>query len=139
MYSKLIRCDSVANTLTHVPAIVFGIATAILLTTQPDIEECLKQHVRGNHMSDAFNNLNETAPYFFLFATTTSMLAGRLVRQGQYILFLPLLFGPVICVAGWVATENFDDPNWFHLSALTTIGMLVSSAVTFVLAIDNLK
>ena len=121
--------------LTHLPAIAFGIATGVFLATQPDVEKYLKEHVPGNHMPDAFNELNETAPYLTLFATTTLMLAGRLVRQGQYVLFLPLLFGPLICIAGWLVTENFRDPNWFHLSALMTIGMLVSSVVTFVLVI----
>jgi hypothetical protein len=125
--------------LTHLPAIVFGIATGILLATRPDIEKYLNEHVPGSHMPDAFNDLNETSPYLMLFATTTLMLAGRLVRQGQYVLFLPLLFGPLICIAGWLVTENFRDPNWFHLSALMTIGMFVSSVVTFVLVIANPK
>ena len=136
---NLIRPDSVRKTLTYLPAIVLGIATAILLTTRPDIEQYLNEHVPGNHMPDAFNELNETTPYFMLFATTTLIMAGRLVRQGQYVLFLPLLFGPLICIAGWLATEDFGDPNWFHLSALSTIGMLVSSAVTFMLAIADPK
>ena len=127
------------KTLTHLPAIAFGTATAILLTTRPNIERYLSEHAPGKHMPDAFNELNETMPYFMLFATTTLILAGRLVRQKQHVLFLPLLFGPFGCIAGWLATEDFGDPNWFHLSALLTIGMLVSSAVTFLLSNADTK
>ncbi len=36
-------------------------------------------------------------------------------------------------------TENFDDPNWFHLFALTTIGMLLSCATTAVLLVATKK
>lgn len=125
--------------LTHLPAIAFGVASGLFLAMKPDVEKYLKEHVPGNHMPDAFNELNETTPYFMLFATTTLMLAGRLVRQGHYVLFLPLLFGPLMCIAGWLVTENFGDPNWFHLSALMTIGMFVSSIVTFLLVIANPK
>lgn len=128
-----------AKSLTYLPAIAFGIATGLFLAMQPDVAKYLKEHVPGNHMPDAFNGLNETTPYLLLFATTTFLIAGRLVRQGHYVLFLPLLFGPLICIAGWLVTENFGDPNWFHLSALMTIGMFVSSVVTFLLMIANSK
>jgi hypothetical protein len=61
--------------LTHLPAIAFGIASGLFLAMQPDVEKYLKEHVPGNHMSEAFNELNETTPYFMLFATGTQPIA----------------------------------------------------------------
>lgn len=105
----------------------------MLLATRPDIEKYLSEHAPGNPMPDAFKGLNETIPSVLLFAAITFALAGQIARNGKRELFLPLLFGPSICIIGWLATENFRDPNWFHLTAMTTLGMLVSSTVTFVL------
>lgn len=90
-------------------------------------------------MPDAFKGLNETIPFVLVFATITCALAGQIARNGKRTLLLPLLFGPSICVLGWLATENFHDPNWFQLTALSTIGMIVSSTVTFVLMRLKLK
>ena len=131
--------DSVPKQLTHLPALVFGLATLVLFVARPNIERYLNKHAPDNHMPDAFNGLNDVIPTFIFFVTTTLMLAGQFLRNRQYRLFLPLFFGPFICVAGWFLTDNFADPNWFHLFALSTIGMLVSSMVSVVLSILDTK
>jgi hypothetical protein len=131
------RAWSVSHSLSYLPAIIFGAATSMMLILRPNIERYLTEIAPGNHMPDAFRELNEVMPFFLLFGTTTAILAGRLVRRRQPSLFIPLLFGPLLCIAWWSATENFADPNWFHLFALSTIGMVVSTLVTFLLSIAD--
>ena len=90
-------------------------------------------------MPDAFKGLNSSIPIFLVFLTGTLLIVARIDRKRQYSLLLPLLFGPSICVAGWYVTENLNDPEWFLLFACTTIGMLVSCAVTASLSIADKK
>ncbi len=112
--------------LTITAAIVsFG-----LILLRPDIERYLKQYMPGQHMPDAFHGLNGTMTVFMLLVTATLLLAIRIETKRKTALLLPLLFGPIACLVGWCLTENFSDPNWFHLFALTTLGMLVSCVVT---------
>jgi hypothetical protein len=91
----------------------------------------------GNPMPDAFNGLNGTTTVFMLFVTVTLLIAMRIETKRRCVLLLPLLFGPTACFTGWCLTENFEDPNWFHLFALCTIGMLVSCLVTVTLLVTN--
>ncbi len=127
---KLVRLR-LLQTLAFLAAIV----SFCLYSTHPDLERYLKQNVPGNPMPDAFNGLNNAMPVFMLFVMATILVSLWIERKCQQVLWIPLLFGPSACFAGWSVTENFDDPNWFHLLALTTIGMLVSCAVTAVLLI----
>jgi RsiW-degrading membrane proteinase PrsW (M82 family) len=85
-------------------------------------------------MTDAFDRLNDAVPIFFIFLTASLVVSLRLTMRQLYSLFMPLIAGPAICVVGWYLTEDFDDPNWFQLCALATIGMLVSCLVTALLA-----
>ena len=114
-------------------ALLASLLSICLIALRPDIETILKQNVPGNPMPDAFNGLNGSIPIFMVFIAGTFLLLIRIVRKRLYSLLLPLLFGPSACFAGWYLTENWNDPNWFHLFAITTIGMLVSCAVTFIL------
>lgn len=120
-------------------AIVAALFTVFLFALKPDIEQYLKQNVPGNPMPDAFNGLNGSIPIFMLLVTATLQLVTRLNRKRQNLLFLPLLFGPFVCSVGWYLTEDLSDPNWFHLFAITTIGMLVSSVVTALLSLVEKK
>lgn len=131
---KLVRLR-LLQTLAFLAAIV----SFCLYSTRPDLERYLKQNVPGNPMPDAFNGLNNAMPVFMLFVMATILVSLWIERKRQQVLWIPLLFGPSACFAGWSVTENFDDPNWFHLLALTTIGMLVSCAVTAVLLIATKK
>jgi hypothetical protein len=108
--------------------------TVFLFVSRPDIERFLTQTIPGRHMPDAFDRLNESVPIFFIFLTISLVVMLLLALKQLYSLFIPLIAGPAMCVVGWYMTENFDDPNWFHLFALATIGMLVSCLVTTVLA-----
>lgn len=108
--------------------------TVILFVSRPDIERFLSQTIPGRHMPDAFDHLNDAVPIFFIFLTASLVVSLRLTLRQLYSLFIPLIAGPAMCVVGWYLTENFDDPNWFHLFAFATIGMLVSCLVTSVLA-----
>ena len=108
--------------------------TVFLFVSRPDIERFLNQTIPGSHMPDAFDRLNDSVPIFFIFLTASLVVSLRLTMRQLYSLFTPLIAGPAMCVVGWFLTENFDDPNWFHLFALATVGMLVSCLVTSVLA-----
>ncbi|AMV34964.1 hypothetical protein VN12_22750 [Pirellula sp. SH-Sr6A] len=90
-------------------------------------------------MPDAFRGLNGMLAIFMMFVTATTLLAIAIETRRQYVLFIPLLFGPSACFVGWFLTENFNDPNWFLLIAPTTVGMVVSCAVTFVMLIATRK
>lgn len=114
--------------------LVCAIWTVILLVSRPDIERFLSQTIPGRHMPDAFDRLNDAVPIFCIFLTASLVVSIRLTMRQLYSLFIPLIAGPTMCVTGWYLTENFDDPNWFQLFALATIGMLVSCLVTSVLA-----
>lgn len=85
-------------------------------------------------MPDAFDGLNDSVPTFFIFLTVSLVVSLRITLRQLYSLYIPLIAGPAMCVVGWYLTENLNDPNWFHLFALTTIGRLVSCLVTSVLA-----
>ncbi len=125
---------------TQALALITSLASVCLFAAEPDIEHYLSQNAPGNPMPDAFNGLNGSIPLFMVLLSGTSLLATRLTRKHQYVLFLPLLFWPTACFFGWCLTENFDDPSWFHLFAVTAIGMLVSCPVTAVLSIlDNVQ
>ena len=119
--------------------LVAALVALFLLAVRPNIERYLKENVPGNPMPDAFNGLNGSIPIFMVFVTGTLLLLTRIIRKRQYLLSLPLLFGPAACFVGWYVTENMNDPNWFHLFATTTIGMLVSCAVTALLSIVDKK
>jgi len=118
-------------------ALLASLLSLILFALRPDIEKVLKRNVPSNPMPDAFNGLNDSIPIFMVFLAGTLFLIARINRKRQYLLLLPLLFGPTSCIAGWCLTENLSDPNWFHLFALTTIGMLVSCTVTSLLSITD--
>jgi len=115
-------------------ALISALVSLSLICIRPDIERYLKQNMPGNPMPDAFRGLNGTMTMFTLFVTATAVLALRIEIKRRYVLLLPLMFGPTACFTGWCLTENFNDPNWFHLFALTTIGMLVSCLVTAILS-----
>ena len=104
-----------------------------MFTLRPDIEQFLRQSVPGKPMPDAFKGLNGSIPIFMIFVIASLLLIVRITRKRQYVLLVPLLFGPSACIALWCLTENINDPNWFFLIAPTTIGMLVSCSVTFIL------
>lgn len=125
--------------ILQVLAFFAAIVSFCLFAIPTDVERFLKQNTPGKPMSDAFDGLNNVKPVFMLFVTATMLLALWIERKVQPILWISLLFGPSACLAGWSVTENFDDANWFHLFALTTIGMLVSCAVTAVLLIATKK
>jgi len=116
-----------------------AVVSFLLFFMRPDIERYLKENAPGNPMPDAFNGLNGSLVIFMFFVTITLLLGLGIERKRNYILLIPLLFGPSACFAGWYLTENFNDPNWFHLFALTTIGMLVSCAMTAILLIATKK
>ena len=98
----------------------------------------LKTAENGSLSNDG-HRLNNSIPINLLFVTGTLLLLARITRKRQYVLLLPLLFGPTSCLVGWYLTENMSDPNWFHLFAITTIGMFVSCAVTALLSIVSRK
>jgi len=125
--------------LTQGLAIFSALVSFCLFAAKPDIERYLTQNVPGTSMPDAFNGLNDSIPTFLLFVTGTLLLLARINRKRQYVLLLPLLFGPFACFVGWYLTENLSDPNWFDLFATTTIGMRVSCAVTALLSIASKK
>ena len=118
-------------------AIFATLFSALVLLLRPDIERHLKTSVPGNPMPDAFNGLNGSIPIFMILGTATLILISRIDRKRQYKLLLPLLFGPIACVVGWYLTENLNEPNWFHLFATTTIGMLVSCSITALMSIAD--
>ena len=111
-----------------------AILTATLMSLRPDIERFLNQAVSVRHMPDAFNPLNKSIPFFMIHVTASFALSLWITIRQQYLLFIPLVTGPIMCLVGWYLTEDFADPNWFHLFALTTIGMFVSCLVTSVLS-----
>ncbi len=125
--------------LLQVLASIAGVVSLCLFTMPPDVERYLEQKRDWQPHADAFNGLNNIVPVFMLFVTATMLLSLWIERKVQPILWIPLLFGPSACFAGWSMTENFDDPNWFHLFALTTIGMLLSCATTAVLLVATKK
>ncbi len=92
-------------------------------------------HAPGQHMPDAFANLNGSIPVFMVMLTATSAILLWLTANQRRGLLIPLAAGPTMCFVGWWVSEDFVDPNWFHLFALTTIGMIVSCAVTLLLAL----
>jgi uncharacterized membrane protein len=106
-----------------------------LFSVRPNIE----RYLPGNPMPDAFNGLNNAMPVFMLFITATILVVLWIERKRQHVLLVPLLFGPSACFARWCLTENFNDPTWFHLFALTIMGMMVSCAVVVVLLIAPRK
>jgi hypothetical protein len=120
-------------------ALIAALFSLGLFLVRPDIERYLELNLPGHHMPDAFRGLNGIIAIFMLFVTATVLLVLRIETRRLYVLLIPLLFGPTACLTGWFLTENFDDPNWFLLFAPTTIGMLVSCAVTFVLLIATRK
>ena len=130
---------SVLLRLTQGFAIFTALVSFYLFAPKPNIESYLSHNVPWTSMPDAFNGLNNSIPINMLFATGTLLLLARITRKRQYALLLPLLFGPTSCLVGWYMTENMNDPNWFHLFALTTIGMLVSCTVTALLSIVSQK
>jgi len=126
--------------LTQGVALLASLLSICLIALCFDIETMLKQIVPGNPMPDAFKGLNGAIPIFTAFIAGTLLLVISIVRKRLYSLLLPLLFGPSACFTGYLVTENWNDPNWFDLFAITTIGMLVSCAVTFILlAIESRK
>ena len=133
------RTSFVLLRLTQGLAIFTALVSICLFAAKPDIEAYLKQNVPWTSMPDAFNGLNNSIPINLLFVTGTLLLLARITRKRQYVLLLPLLFGPTSCLVGWYLTENMSDPNWFHLFAITTIGMFVSCAVTALLSIVSRK
>ena len=120
-------------------ALIAALFTLGLFVVRPDIERHLEQNSPGHHMPDAFHGLNGILAIFMLLVTATTLLMTTIETRRQYVLLIPLLFGPTACFAGWLLTENFNDPNWFLLLAPATIGMIVSCAVTFVLLIATRK
>jgi cytochrome bd-type quinol oxidase subunit 1 len=120
-------------------ALIAALVSLGLFLVRPDIERYLEQNLPGHHMPDAFHGLNGIMAIFMLFVTATVLLVMRIETRRQYVLLIPLLFGPTACITGWFLTENLNDPNWFLLFAPTTIGMLVSCAVTTILSIVTKK
>lgn len=114
-------------------ACIFGLSSLGLFLFRPDVEQILDEYAPTRHMPDAFRGLNGILAIFFLFVALTQLFLVRIEKQGQFVWLFPLLFGPGVCFVGWCCTENFDDPSWFHLFALITLGMLVSCAVTALL------
>jgi hypothetical protein len=120
-------------------AIITAFFSVCLFAVKPNIERFLSLRWPGNPMPDAFKGLNGAIPLFMVFVTASLLLAARICRTHQIVLFIPLMFGPLACFVGWYLTENFSDPSWFDLFALTTIGMLVSCSVTALLSIATNK
>ena len=137
----MVDCKSRSESLlaSQVLAVIALLLSLILFALRPNIEHILKQCVPGNPMPDAFKGLNDSIPIFMVFVAGTLFLIARINRKRQYSLLLPLLFGPTSCIVGWYLTENPNDPNWFDLIAITTIGMLVSCSVTALLSIVDEK
>lgn len=111
-------------------AVTFATIFALLLLLKPDIEGFLYDSLPGRHMPDAFDHLNESVPVFVALSTASLALLSIVTFKKQYLLIVALAAGPIISVLGWLATENFEDPNWSHLVGLGTIGMWVSCMAT---------
>lgn len=120
-------------------ALIAALFSLGLFLVRPDIERYLEQNLPGHHMTDAFRGLNGILAIFILFVSATTLLMMTIEKRRHYVMLIPLLFGPTACLVGWFLTENLNDPNWFLLLAPTTIGMLVSCAVTFVLLVATRK
>lgn len=110
---------------------------ALVLFLEPDVESFLAYNLPGPHMPDAFKHLNQNMPMTMILVATSSALAAWNAMQRRYKMLVPLFAGPGMCFIGWYMTENWDDPFWFDLVALTSLGMLVSCAVTTVLMISQ--
>ncbi len=115
-------------------ATLSAFALGLLLVRKPDLEGFLMDSLPGHHMSDAFDHLNSSIPVFAVMMTISLTLLTAVTMKERYSLVVSLTAGPVIGVVAWWATENFQDPNWFHFVAINVIGMLVSCLVTSVLA-----
>lgn len=120
-----------AGALAVLSAVVF----TLLLVLKPDIEQYLADSMPGNHMPDAFDHLNRSIPIFFALMTISLALLFAITLKERYSLIVPLLAGPMIASGAWLFTENFQDPNWFHFVATSSMGMLVSCLATSFLAI----
>lgn len=108
-----------------------------ILATKPDFERYLIENAPGNPMTDAFNGLNKMIPVFMILLAGTVIVFAIIYQTRKYIFMIPLLFGPMICFVGWYVTENFEDPSWFHMVAITAVGMLVSCPITTILLIAD--
>ncbi len=120
--------------LIQVLTAVAALFSVYLYTQRPDIEQYSKLYFPGNPKPDAFNGLNKAIPLLMVMITVSLLLAARINGRRQFVLYLPLSFGPSACLVGWYVTEDLSDPNWFDLTALATIGMLVSCAITTLLS-----
>lgn len=109
------------------------VALGLLIVLKPDLEGFLMRSLPGHHMPDAFDHLNSSIPIFVVMMTISLALLTAVTMKERYSLVVSLTAGPVIGVVGWCATENFQDPNWFHFVASVVIGMFVSCLATSVL------
>lgn len=112
---------------------VNALLAALVLFLEPNVESFLAYNLPGPHMPNAFKHLNQNMPMTMILVATNSALAAKNVMQRRYKMLMPLFAGPGMCFIGWYMTENWDDPSWFHLVALTSLGMLIACAITAVL------
>lgn len=130
---QLLIC--VVGILSAVSAAIF----AALILVRFDLEQALSESMPGYHMPDAFDHLNKAVPMVVALASVSLALLRAVIVSERDVLIVPLFAGPVMCVLGWFVVEDLRDPNWSHLGALSSLGMLVSCVVTSALALTPRK
>ena len=119
--------------LATIPTILL-LSTGYVFLTRPNLETYLNHSWPWNSRPDAFMHINNAILPFMTLSTCTSAIGAWVLATHRKSLTIPLTAGPLICAIGWSITDDYQDPTWFHLFALMTIGMLVSCVVTIVLA-----
>jgi hypothetical protein len=115
--------------LTLSPALAF---CGFQLFAAPDLETWLASRFNGFARPDAFDGVADIAPLFAVVFAVTSLLAACLVAFHRTPYLSTLAAGPLLAGLVYVVMHSVNDPAWFTLLALLTIGMLVGAPVTAV-------
>ena len=126
----------VTAVLILLPVIAFSV---LLLIAVPDLETWLKIKTEGFSRHDAFKGLTGVAPVFAFVLGATSLVAAYFVitHKSQYL--LPMSAGPLFGIFSYLPVNGLTDPEWCALVALLTIGMMVATPVTILLAVRDRK
>lgn len=108
----------------------------LLLVSRGDVEALLGS-TTGAKIPDAFSNVNSGAWTLLTVTTCQSLLAMVLIVQRKRLTFVPLYVGSVIGALVFVATFNAEDPHWFQLVTLISLGTFVSNLVVICLLLSS--
>jgi len=95
---------------------------------QGDVESLLLRIAPPSH-PDAFDGINSIVYVFFGLHTVLSFVGWMAVTNRRKDVLLVLLVGPALTIALNGATQDWSDPAWFTIVAVSGIGWLVGIVV----------